>query len=184
MAALGDNLTLVLIVVVVAFRASLELPGWGIPPDYSRKAQRRHPVSRWSTAIWGSGSLYALYRAVGWGASSGDLPLGGCLVVEAAFVPILMLVCDGFLLAWVLTELRNVGLKTTGDDRLDIREAIALMPAAALACFVALPSRYLATFVWLSAAYFPTWSMRLRSVPSCAGSSAGDSRIFKPLPSP
>jgi hypothetical protein len=157
LAALGDNLTLVLIVVVVVFRASLDLPGWGIPPDYSRKAVHAAPVSRWSTAIWGSGSLYALYRAVGWGAGNGDLPLGGCLVVEAAFVPILMIICDGFLLAWVLTELRNAGLDTTGEDRLDIREAIALMPASAVACVLVLPARYLATFVWLSAAYFPTW---------------------------
>ncbi len=156
-AALGDNVILVLIVVVVVFRASLELPGWGIPRDYSRKAALASTVSRWSTAIWGSGSLYALYRAVGWGAGSGDLPLGGCLVVEAAFVPVLMLICDGFLLAWILTELRNAGVKTSGEDRLDIREALALMPAAALACVVALPSRYLANFVWLSAAYFPTW---------------------------
>ena len=146
-----------LIVVVVAFRASLDLPGWGIPPDYSRKAARALPVSRWTTAIWGSGSLYALYRAVGWGASNGDLPLGGCLVVEAALVPIVMLICDSFLLAWTLTELRNAGLKTTGEDRLDIREAIALMPASALACVLALPSRYMATFIWLSAAYLPTW---------------------------
>jgi hypothetical protein len=69
----------------------------------------------------------------------------------------MMLICDGFLMAWVLTELRNAGLDTTGEDRLDIRQAIALMPASALACFLAFPSRYVATFVWLSAAYFPTW---------------------------
>ncbi len=158
LAAMGDNLTLLLIVVIVVFRASLDLPGWGIPPDYSRKSVHAHPVSRWSTAIWGSGSLYALYRAVGWGAGNGDLPLGGCLVVEAAFVPIMMALCDGFLLAWVLTELRNAGLDTSGEDRLDIREAIALMPASALACVLALPARYVASFVWLSAAYFPTWT--------------------------
>ena len=157
LAALGDNLMLVLIVVVVVFRASLELPGWGIPPDYSSKGAKAQPASRWTTAIWGSAALYALYRAVGWGAGNGDLPLGGCLVVEAACVPILMLISDGFLLGWVLTELRNVGLKTTGEDRLDIREAIALMPASALACVLVVPSRYVATFVWLSAAYFPTW---------------------------
>jgi energy-converting hydrogenase Eha subunit A len=156
-AALGDNLTLVLIMVVVVFRASLDMPGWAIPPDYDRKNVRAVPVSRWSTAIWGAGSLYALYRAVGWGAGNGDLPLGGCLVVEAALVPIMMIICDGFLLAWVLTELRNAGLDLTGEDRLDIRQAIALMPAAALACVLAFPARYAATFVWLSAAYFPTW---------------------------
>ena len=32
------------------------------------------------------------------------------------------------------------------------------MPAAALACVLALPARYLATFVWLSSAYLPTWA--------------------------
>ncbi len=157
LAALGDNLTLVLIVVVVAFRASLDLPGWGIPPEYFGKEARPVPVSRWSTAIWGAASLYALYRAVGWGAGSGDLPPGGCLVVEAALIPILMMICDGFLLAWVLTELRNAGLGLSGEDRLDIRQAIALMPASALACVLALPSRYVATFVFLTSAYFPTW---------------------------
>ncbi len=157
LAALGDNLTLVVIVVIVVFRASLDMPGWGIPPDSHNKNAREVPVSRWSTAIWGAASLYALYRAVNWGASNGDLPLGGCLVVEAALVPILMMICDGFLLAWVLTELRNAGLDTTGEDHLDIRQAIALMPAAALACFLIFPSRYLAAFVWLSSAYFPTW---------------------------
>ena len=31
------------------------------------------------------------------------------------------------------------------------------MPASALACVLVLPSRYLATFVWLSKDYFPTW---------------------------
>ena len=157
LAALGDNLTLVVIVVIVVFRASLDMPGWGIPPDYHRKKEREVPVSRWSTAIWGAASLYALYRAVDWGAGNGDLPLGGCLVVEAVLVPILMMICDGFLLAWVLTELRNAGLDMTGEDHLDIRQAIALMPAAAVACVLILPSRYLATFVWLSSAYFPTW---------------------------
>ncbi len=156
-AALGDNVTLLLIVVVVVFRASLELPGWGIPTDYSAKGAKAQPASRWTTAIWGSAALYALYRAVGWGAGSGDLPLGGCLVVEAACVPILMLICDGFLLGWVLTELRNAGLTRSGEDKLDIREAIALMPASAMLCAFVLPSRYLASFVWLSAAYFPTW---------------------------
>ena len=155
-AALGDNVTLLLIVVVMVFRASLELPGWGIPPDYSARDTPALPVSRWSTAIWGGGSLYALYRVVGWGAGNGDLPLGGCLVVEAALVPILMMICDGVLLAWVLTELRNAGLATAGEDRLDIRQALALMPASALACALTLPSRYIATFVWLTSAYFPT----------------------------
>ncbi len=54
-AALGDNLTLVLIVVVVVFRASLDLPGWGIPPDYSRKARTgasRQPMVDGDLGSW------------------------------------------------------------------------------------------------------------------------------------
>ncbi len=89
-------------------------------------------------------------------AGSTDLPLGNWLVAEAAFIPILMLVCDGFLLAWVLTELRNAGLGDSGEDRFDTRPTLGLMPAAVLACAVALPARYLATFVVLGQAYLPT----------------------------
>ncbi len=32
------------------------------------------------------------------------------------------------------------------------------MPAAAVACLCALPSRYVATFVWLGSGYLPTWA--------------------------
>jgi len=86
------------------------------------------------------------------------LPLGGCLVVEAVFVPILMVISDGFLMAWLLTELRDAGFDNSGEDRLDLRRAIALMPGSALACALALPARYVATFVWLTSAYLPTWA--------------------------
>jgi hypothetical protein len=154
-AGLGDNLPLLLIAAIVVFRASLESPGWGIPPSGVKTPQ---PHSIWWTPIWGGASLYVLYRAVGWGAGSGELPLGGCLVVEAILIPVLMLISDGFLLAWLLTELRNSGLENTGEDRLDIRQAVALMPGSALACALALPARYVATFVLLSNAYVPTWA--------------------------
>ena len=180
-AALGDNLTLVLIVVVVVFRASLDLPGWAIPPDYDRKHVRTTPVSRWSTAIWGAGSLYALYRAVGWGAGNGDLPLGGCLVVEAALVPIMMVICDGFLLAWVLTELRNAGLdidrrgsaRYPPGDRLDAGVCACVRPGLSIALRGDLRLAELR----------PTsrrGSMPRSLAPTCAGSSAGDLPIFKP----
>jgi hypothetical protein len=89
-------------------------------------------------------------------AGSIDLPLGGCLVAEVAFIPVLMVVSDGVLLAWLLTELRNAGFDDTGGDRLDTRQAIALMPAAAMACAIALPARYVAAFVLLGQAYLQT----------------------------
>jgi len=156
-AGLADNLPLLIMAAIVVFRSSLEIPGWGGAPPGSGAAEPRAKVrTGWSTLIWGSASLYALYRMVARMAGSIDLPLGNCLVVEAVFIPLLMVISDGFLLAWLLTELRNAGLGDLGEDRLDVRQAIALMPGAALACALALPARYVATFVWLGSGYLPT----------------------------
>ncbi|MFI5456813.1 MAG: hypothetical protein ACHRXM_15305 [Isosphaerales bacterium] len=157
-AGLGDNLPLLIFAAIVLFRASLDLPGWGSQPDDGAGTSPERRRTGWSTLVWGVALLYALYRAVAWGAGSGDLPLGGCLVVEAVFVPILMVISDGFLMAWLLTELRDAGFDNSGEDRLDLRHAIALLPGSALACALVLPARYVATFVWLASAYLPTWA--------------------------
>jgi hypothetical protein len=156
-AGLADNLALLVIAAIVVFRASFDLPAWGSgAPGAVDADQPARPSSGWSTLIWGSASLYALYRVVARLAGSTDLPLGNCLVIEALVIPLLMVISDGILLAWLLTELRNAGLDDTGEERIDTRQAIALLPGAALACAVALPARYLATFVWLSSGYMPT----------------------------
>jgi hypothetical protein len=158
-AGLGDNLALLLVAAILAFRASLEPPVAIIPPDPAAELEPFRPPqkSMWWFLVWGSASLCVLYRAVGWTAGSGDLPLGGCLTAEAFLIPAVLLISDGFLLAWLLSELRNAGFESTGEDRLDTKQAVALMPGAALACALALPARYVATFVWLSSAYLPTW---------------------------
>jgi hypothetical protein len=155
-AGLGDNLALLVIAAILVFRASFDLPAWGGPPPEAIHGPVPGARTGWSTVVWGSAALYALYRIVGRLAGSSDLPLGNCLVAEALFIPLLMVVSDGFLLAWVLAELRGAGLDNASEDRLDARQAIALMPAAALACMLALPARYLATFVWLGSGYLPT----------------------------
>jgi hypothetical protein len=156
-AGLADNLPLLIMAAIVVFRSSFEIPGWGVPAKgagtLGTQARTR---AGWSTLIWGCGSLYALYRIIARMAGSTDLPLGSCLVVEGLIVPLLMLVCDGFLLAWVVVELRNAGADDTGEDRLDARQAVALMPAAALVCALALPARYIATLVLLASSYLPT----------------------------
>ena len=132
-AGLADNLPLLVIAAIVVFRSSFEIPGWGVPsPGTGTISTQARTRAGWSTLIWGCGSLYALYRIVARMAGSTDLPLGSCLVVEGLIVPLLMVVCDGFLLAWMVVELRNAGFDDTGEDRLDARQAIALMPAAAL----------------------------------------------------
>ncbi len=155
-AGLGDNLPLLMIAALLVFRASFDLPAWGAPPPGTTPDSVVGARSGWSTAVWGCAALYALYRIVSRLAGSADLPLGNCLVAEAIIIPFLMVVSDGYLLAWVLTELRNAGLDDTGEDRLDARQPIALFPGAALACVLALPARYLATFVWLGSGYLPT----------------------------
>jgi hypothetical protein len=153
-AGLGDNLALLILATIVVFRTSIEPQGSGEPPGMGRVRPRARPG--WTTLVWGLGALYALYRVVARAAGSVDLPLGGCLVVEAVLIPAAMLIVDGFLLAWILTELRQAGLETAGEERLDPLAAIALLPGAALACAVALPARYLATFVFLAQAHLPT----------------------------
>jgi len=157
-AALGDNLPLLMFAAILLFKASLDLPGWGSRPDGGAGAFSERRRSGWTTLTWGIALLYALYRAVACGAGSSDLPLGGCLVVEAVVVPILMVISDGFLMAWLLTELRNAGFDNRGEDRLDLRAAIILMPGSALACALAMPARYAATFVFLASTYLPTWA--------------------------
>ena len=156
-AGLADNLPLLIIAAIVVFRSSFELPGWGAQqPGQGADQTGAGARTGWSTLIWGCAALYALYRIVARMAGSSDLPLGGCLVAEVVIIPILMVVSDGVLLAWLLTELRNAGFDDTGGDRLDTRQAIALMPAAAMACAIALPARYIAAFVLLGQAYLRT----------------------------
>jgi hypothetical protein len=109
----------------------------------------RPPLPGWTTLCWGCTWLYAMYRFASLVVDTGGLPLGGCLFVEAGIIPFLMLVSDGLLLAWVLVELRSAGLGDIGAEGIDARGAIALLPAAAFACLLALPARYVATADWL-----------------------------------
>jgi len=154
LAGLGDNLLLVIVAATLVFRVSFE-PARARFGTVRGDAARELPSS-WTTLIWGSTSLYAIYRIVGRTVGNIDLPLGGCLVVEVALIPLFMLVSDGILLAWILSELRNAGFNDRGEDRLNVRHAISLMPGASLACFLALPARYVATTVWLTHLHMPT----------------------------
>src|SRR5262249_40597649 len=76
---LGDNFVLVLLATVVLFRALTE-------PRLVRR-----PV--WTDFTWGATALYLLYRLVARVAGTGDLrdlPIGGCLGIEAVVIPVLM----------------------------------------------------------------------------------------------
>jgi hypothetical protein len=156
-AGLGDNLPLLMLAALLLFRASMEpLPVGRALTGHALLTTNPRPRAGWTTVAWGSASLYVLYRIVSRLAGSVDLPMGGGPVAVAALIPLLMLVSDAVLLAWVLSELRRAGRDQSGEDRLEVRPAIGLLPGALMACAVALPARYLATFLWLGSAYLPT----------------------------
>jgi hypothetical protein len=163
-AGLADNLPLLVCAIYLVFRASSGMlpavapippaPGAGVSPV--RAAKRPRGVSGWSTVVWGCGSLYFLYKLVARAAGSSELPMGGCLVAEAVVIPLMTVVCDGFLLAWILTEIRNAGFDRLGDERIHPGQALELMPAASVACALALPARYMAILVFLASQHLPT----------------------------
>lgn len=102
-----------------------------------------------------AGALYVAYRLVGLASGSGELPPALCLVgVEVVLAPALMVLSDGLLLAWALVELRQAG---PGGEPVDADGTVALLPAAALACLLALPARYLAAATWLALPYAASW---------------------------
>ncbi len=144
---LGLMIPLLIAASVVLFQFSTDRWGTGIRPP----ASIRRRSSRWATIGWGSTALYALYRFVGLVTGYADLPLGGCVFLEAVVVPMFMALADGVVVAWVLVELRNAGLGDLDRDSLDVVGVSVLIPAAILACVLAFPSRYVATGVWLAA---------------------------------
>jgi hypothetical protein len=135
----------------VLFQFSTDRWGSGVRPPISI----RRRSSRWATIGWGSTALYALYRFVSLVTGNADLPMGGCFIVEAVLLPILMALADGVLVAWVLVELRNAGLGDQERDSFDVVGVTLLVPSAALACVLAYPARYVGTAAWLSLVNLP-----------------------------
>ena len=142
---MGDNLVLLVAAATLVFKFSADR--WGRFEDMS---MRGRAAGGWTTVCWGGAGLYAMYRVASLIKEIEGLPpLGGCLFVEVAVVPVLMLLADGLLLAWVLVELRGVGMREE-DSGFDVAGTIALVPAAILACLVGLPARYFATGLGLA----------------------------------
>lgn len=145
---LGDTLVLLVGASAIVFKFSADR--WGRLADSPISA--RSSVNGWTTLCWGGAGLYAMYRLASLIVESEGLPpLGGCLFVEIGAAPLLMLLGDGLLLAWVLVELRGPA-PGEDDEGFDVVGTITLVPAATLACLVGLPARYVATTVGL--AYF------------------------------
>ncbi len=148
---LGDVLVLVVAATALVFKLSADR--WGSP-----SARAREAGPWWTTPCWGALALYAMYRMACLLADGSGLPLGGCMLAEAAIVPMLTSLADGLLLAWVLVELRDADAPQGAP--LDVGGAVGLLPGAALACVAGLPARYLAAGVWLALPHLPAWAAR------------------------
>jgi len=145
----GDNLPFLILATVLLFHATADR--WGQP--YLPPSLNRPRPSPWNIVAWVAGVLYLLYRLACLATGMGDLPIGGCLIVEVLVVPALMVVADATLLAWILLELRNSGLGDRGDDKFDTEQVVKLLPGSILACLLALPARYVVTcvlLIWLT----------------------------------
>ncbi len=156
LAGLADNLPWLIVAGILVFRASSQPPEWRFEHGPGNTAPDLVARAGFATAVWGSAGLYALYRLIAWGAGSIELPRGSILVVETLLVPASMLIVDGFLLAWLLVELRDARPGLGEVERFQVNRAVALLPAALVACFVALPARHIAILVLLASSYLPT----------------------------
>jgi hypothetical protein len=148
---LGLAIPLLVAAAVVLFQLSTDRWGSGVRPSVSIRRQS----SRWATIGWGSTALYALYRFVSLVTNNAELPMGGCIIFEAAVLPLLMALADGVIVAWVLVELRNAGLGDVERDSFDVVSVTLLIPSAALACLLAYPARYVGSAAWLSLVNLP-----------------------------
>jgi hypothetical protein len=151
---LGLMIPLLIAAAIVLFQFSTDRWSQGSRPPMSL----RRRASRWSTIGWGIAIMYALYRFVALVSGSSELPIGGCVFLEAAVLPILMAMADGVLVAWVLVELRNAGLGDSDGESLDPLGVSVVIPAAIVACVLAFPAFYLGTGVWMVVKfeYLPT----------------------------
>ncbi|WP_165250020.1 hypothetical protein [Paludisphaera soli] len=160
-AGLGDYLPLLVAAVVIVYssarsRSSSPKPGRGYAAEGD--AGSFDDASGWRSAVGACAILYVLYRLFARAAGGGELPVGNCLLLEVLIIPALMLACDGFLLAWILAELRDGGSADDQAGAIDARPAIGLMPAACVVCLAVLPARYAATLILLASQHLPaTW---------------------------
>lgn len=158
-AGLGDNFPLLAVALAVLLSRGPRAfaPGGPTMRGFDPALPPGEPDGDGSTRVLVviGAACYLFYRTFARLAGSSDLPVGNCLVLEVALIPALMLICDGFLLAWVLAELRDGEPGDDQVDRIDPARALRLMPAACLGCLAALPARYAATAILLAMQHVP-----------------------------
>jgi hypothetical protein len=152
LAALADNMVLLLAAAVITFKRAAER--WGEARPLSDPAR---PVSSWATVGWFFAWLYVLYLMGGVLGRTNGLPPGGCIIVEAALVPFIMVLTDALLLAWVVVEVRNASLALGDSSGIDVQGTLELLPGAVLVCLTALPGRYATAAAWLLFGHIPVF---------------------------
>jgi hypothetical protein len=156
---MGDNVLLLLLANAVLLRLLMERidrPHAVGPGDRLRSpGPGPRLASRWAGLSWAATAVYLLYRIARRVTGMPDPPVSFCLPIEVVVVPLLMVACDGVIVAWILVELRNTSLGDRGDDRIDPHAAVNLVPGAMLACLLALPARYVAIALSLADAFLP-----------------------------
>lgn len=146
---LGDTLVLLVGAAALVFKFSAD--HWGRFDD--RSPRGRSSLGGRTTLCWAGAGLYAMYRLASLITEAERVePLGGCLFVEVAAVPALMILADALILAWILVELRGHP-GGEAEEGFDVAGTIRMVPAAVLACLVALPARYAATAAGLGFFY-------------------------------
>ncbi|WP_435021230.1 hypothetical protein TA3x_002261 [Tundrisphaera sp. TA3] len=150
--ALGMMIPVLAAAVIILFRFNFDSWGTGIRPP----REIRERASRWSMLGWAGTAVYLLYyRVIAAMAGQGGMPVGGWLVVEVVVAPALMALATGVVLAWVLAELRGVGVDGSSGEAMDVLGSVLLFPAAILASLLTFPAAYLAMSTLLVSAYAP-----------------------------
>lgn len=138
---LGSMLVLLIPAGVQVFRAAAGR--WG--PGSEELGLDEKPMPAGVTVYWAALGLFALYRITEIVVSKGGLPLGECTILEAVVVPLLALISDGVIAAWVFAELAARG-RAGEVEPPDPRRVLGGVPSSMVACLLALPARYVGLF--------------------------------------
>lgn len=105
--------------------------------------------SFWTQVFWIIGCLWLVYRTVIGVSGDDGLPLNTGAYIEVVLEPAIMLIIDSFLLAWVVTEIRDSTVAQSDQMLPDFEKVVNLAPAIFLVNFLIVPGRYFAHALWL-----------------------------------
>ena len=105
--------------------------------------------SFWTQVFWIIGCLWLVYRTVIGVSGDDGLPLNTGAYIEVVLEPAIMLIIDSFLLAWVVTEIRDSTVAQSDQMLPDFEKVANLAPAIFLVNFLIVPGRYFAHALWL-----------------------------------